>query len=590
MRFSLKQTSARSFDLSLPDHEGRTRELGFEHITELGGAIEIVPAAIVLEEAAARLLQLAAADWRMASGRIIAGAPVALVDVFVDGRIPRGDARPLPLDGRASIKRLTGDEIVVEGLVPRLSFGVRVEQLEVEQHEGRGRAALEALAARNLETTVGGFLVSVDEADVNGLEARWRTRGAGPEAETGLEISADSLAVASLSARSRAIEVEIQDLEVTGLAIRGGALSFAKVSVGKIVVRLDVAAPRARETGGDVGAARTEPPAGPRPRVDWRILDWVDGQIDVDVTVDATLPVIRRRKATHYFRVPIEKGVFNYRQVESGLSALENAVIDFDVRGHKLVIERDLPIIRLRKNLVEWRLDPDEMALARQRKVRLRTLPRFEILPSNGKSSDFKLHGLKVGPIDIELSVSPETASTSERPATVDDDAGARAATGPGEAEAGEAQAPADAEATARPVSPGELEGVLTALALRRLSIHGDVSYPEGEGVLAARVRKLAASLRGLRAGGYEIDAGAVRVQAIDPCKITFEGLKPRTVSLTVCGLKLEKVELAPQAAPVAGADAGAAGDGGAGAADPATAVSLAPGEPGDDGSSADRQ
>lgn len=586
MRFSLKQTSARSFDLSLPDHEGRTRELGFEHITELGGAIEIVPAAVILEEAAARLLQLATADWHMPSGRISAGAPVALVDVFVDGRIPRGDARSLPIDGRVGIKRLTTDQIVVEGLVPRLSCGVRIEQLEVEQHEGRGRAGLGALAVNSLETTVAGFLVSVDEADVNGLAARWRS-GAGDEAGAGVEISADTLAVTSLSARSPGIEVEIQDLEVTGLAIRGGALSFAKVTVGKIVVSLDLAALDAREAG-DAGATRAQRPAGPRSRMDWRILDWVDGQIDVDVAVDATLPVIRRRKATHYFRVPIEKGVFNYRQVESGLSALENAVIDFDVRGHKLVIERDLPIIRMRKNLVEWHLDPDEMALARRRKVRLRTLPRFEVLSSNGKSSDFKLHALRVGPIDIELSVSPEAASRSERLATADEDAGARAATSPGEAEAG-------VEPVATPVSPGELEGFLTALALRRLSIHGDVSYPDGEGMLTARVRKLAASLRGLRAGGYQIDAGAVRVQTIDPCKIVFEGLKPRMATLTVSGLRLEDVELArdpaQESAPEAEAAPEAAGDAGADPVHPAAAVSLAPDEPaGDDGSSSDRQ
>lgn len=584
MRFSLKQTSARAFDLSLPDREGRARQLGFEHITDLGGAIEIIPEAIVLQEAAARLAQVTAVEWRAGSGLITIGAPVAVMDLFVDGRIPRGHDGAMPLDGRATVKRLGTDRLVLEGFGPRISTGLRLERVDVAQGASGGEASVEAVSLAELETALGDFLVRLREAGAAGIRARWPVASGG---EGGPEVTVASVTGTGLAMRSRTLAVEAENIDVRDAAMRGGAFSVAAVSVGRLSLEIDLVALRASERADERADQRADEagvsaPARPSVRslIDWRLLDRVDGQIDVDVTVDAHLPVIRRRRATHYFRVPIEKGVFNYRQLESGLSSLENAVIDFDVRGHKLVIERDLPIIRMRKNLVEWHLDDEEMALARQRKVKLRTLPRFEIKTSNGKDSDVKLHGIEIHPINIDLSVAP-----------------------PADA----AGAPGDAAEASAPAGPGqgaqEYSGILPELTLRRLIATGSLDYPEGEGALTIKIKQLAAALRGLPLGPYVVDVGAIRVDAIEPIKIVFDGLVPRGISLTVHGLALERITVSPaagrvddRAAEAGQADAGVRAAGQAvatiaidpGAIDPSGPGVPGPGAPADPAGGAD--
>jgi hypothetical protein len=568
MRFSLKQTSARAFDISLPDHEGRVRQLGFEHITELGGAVEIAPQAILLQEAAARSFQLTAAEWRTPSGLITIGAPVAAMEVFVDGQIPRGDARSLPLDGRVTVKRLNTDSLVLEGFMPRLACGLRVERLDVAQHAPAGTATLESLGLSELETTLGNLLLRLTEASIGKVQARWPVRGVSADAgqEGGLEVTAASISATGLNVRSRALEVVADQVAVQEAAIRGRTFSLATVSVSKLSLELDLTAlathERGREQGDGTEAAAAPPRARPsiRSLIDWRFLDRVDGQIDVDVTVDAHLPVIRRRRATHYFRVPIEKGIFNYRQLESGLSSLENAVIDFDLKGDKLVIERDLPIIRMRKNLVEWHLDDEELALARQRKVKLRTLPRFEVKPGNGKNGDVKLHGIEIHPINIDLSVSPAVSpgvSPGAMPAS-SAVAGVEAGAATGEGGAVQAAEEARGEAAAAGPSTYEYLGILPELALRRLMVTGSLDYPEGEGSLAIKVKQLATALRGLPLGNVVVDVGAVRVASIDPVKIVFDGLVPRAISLTINGLELQRVTVTRAAADAAPAEAAA--------------------------------
>jgi hypothetical protein len=538
MRFSLKQTSARAFDLSLPDREGRARQLGFEHITDLGGAIEIIPEAIVLQEAAARLLQVTAVEWRTKTGLITVGAPVAVMDLFVDGRLPRGHAGAMPLDGRATVKRLSTDSLVLEGFGPRISTGLRLERIDVAQSASGGEASVEAISLAELETVVGDFLVRLHEGGAGGIRARWPVAAAGAEPEdAGIELTVASVTGTGLAMRSRVLGIQAENIDVRDAAMRGRAFSVAAVAVGKLSLEIDLVALRAgeREAGreaeraDDAGAAAPGAPERPsiRSQIDWRFLDRVDGQIDVDVTVDAHLPVIRRRRATHYFRVPIEKGIFNYRQLESGLSSLENAVIDFDVRGHKLVIERDLPIIRMRKNLVEWHLDDEEMALARQRKVKLRTLPRFEIKTSNGKDSDVKLHGIEIHPINIDLSVAPPAEASP-----------------PGDG--AEACAPAGAAGPEQAAAAQEYSGILPELTLRRLIATGSLDFPEGEGSLLIKIKQLAAALRGVPVGPYVVDVGAIRVDSIEPIKIVFDGLVPRGISLTVHGLELERVTVSP--------------------------------------------
>ncbi len=120
-----------------------------------------------------------------------------------------------------------------------------------------------------------------------------------------------------------------------------------------------------------------------------RLLDGLDGHVNVDLDLDITLPVIGTRSATHKFRLPIVDGALDYRTLESGLSRLEDELLDFALRDHALVVEVGLPLLPTRglgKAIIRWNLGAEDWELAKQQRIRLAMLPRFET--SGSSSSD----------------------------------------------------------------------------------------------------------------------------------------------------------------------------------------------------------
>ncbi|ACY18932.1 hypothetical protein [Haliangium ochraceum] len=547
MRFSLKQTSARAFDLSLPDEQGHTRKLGFENIADLGGAVEINESAVLVEQASARQAQLASALWELTQGSISAESAVTVSELFVDGQIPKASAEALPLLGRVALKRLSTDALILDGFMPRLAVGLAVEGLDLEQRAEGGQVVANALEVRTLETILGDFLLRAETVRAESAAARWgdaasAAQVAETEADTkAVDIDAGLLKANGLSARSRSIELDGDELRIHDISVRGSMYTVSKLEADKLSCTIDLTA--APVDGDEVSAEKPAAPPPPKAKpsgkpnpfvIDWRLLDRVDGELDVDATVDVHLPVIRRRKATHCFRVPIERGILNYRQLESGLSMLENAVIDFELRKNKLVIERDLPIIRMRKNLVEWDLDAEGVALAKQRRVRLRTLPHYRIVSSGdnkgGGGGDVKLQGLDLDNLRIEFSATKPTAPAKAQVVSL-------------EGGAAPAAAPAAPAAPAAVNGPQpQFEGVLSDFLLTRLSIGGELHYPDGQGILNIKIKQLLTGLRGLRVGDLRIDVGAVRLEALEDGKVHFDGMKPTKITLTLRGLALENV------------------------------------------------
>ncbi len=610
MRYVLKQTNGRSFELSIPDKHGRARMLGFDYITELDGAVEVASKLLGVDGASAREFQVVVADWHAGSVHLGIGGPILVQGLMVDGCIPLSGGQKDKLGGRAKLALLSADSLVLQGVgaespngavdgddehtgadgdgaargetgdsgkrapFPRITSTLRIEELSLEHEAGAGRLALKALAVRDLQTTIGDAVVRVKGVGAQNVNVSWQ------EGRPAVEI--DALTIDQIEVAGSAVDITVEDIAARRLRRdEDGHVHAEVLEWGKISVVFHIP-----ERKGESIAA--QPPRGPLKLpvdIDLRLLDRLDGHVEVDVTLDASLPVLGRRKATHQFRVPINRGVINYRQVERGLATLEDAVIDFDVRGHKLVIERDLPIVRLRKNLVEWHLDAEEMALARQRQVRLRTLPHFEIVSSSG-NSDIKVRSIQFGHIDIalsatgpvtpssdsadreELSQSGEMAAAGETPAAAIESEAKDAAAGDEVSSAacepppdaggdtgGDSDGDAEADGDKRAAEPDDslLDGIIPDMSLAELAVTGTLNHPEGEGAIALTLRQLALGLRGLAVAGYRIDMDGFVVEAVGPATMSFDALRPRSLSATVRGVRMRQLRLATPKPPVDG-------------------------------------
>ena len=111
------------------------------------------------------------------------------------------------------------------------------------------------------------------------------------------------------------------------------------------------------------------------PPIDWRFLDALHGNIALNLGVDLAVPVIGSIQRTYELEIPIEGGIIDFTKLERQLGAIEDAIIDFEVEDGRLILEKDIPLMA-NKTLLYWPLGPEEQRLAKDEKVRLRTLLR----------------------------------------------------------------------------------------------------------------------------------------------------------------------------------------------------------------------
>jgi hypothetical protein len=76
------------------------------------------------------------------------------------------------------------------------------------------------------------------------------------------------------------------------------------------------------------------------------------------------LPVIHRRVATHTARLAIAAGAIDFKELEHGLSLLEDTILDFEVEDRALLLERDAVLAK--KRLFAWPLDAPGVARTRR--------------------------------------------------------------------------------------------------------------------------------------------------------------------------------------------------------------------------------
>ena len=249
---------------------------------------------------------------------------------------------------------------------------------------------------------------------------------------------------------------------------------------------------------------------------DWDFLDAIDGHLNVDLFVDTKVPLLGRRRATHHFRIPIEHGTVDYRGVEDNLHWLEDAFLDIEVADGKLVLEQDLPLVPFAgKALVWWNLDAKELELARQRRVKLRTLLTPELpspAPSKRKKPSVTFHQYGLRNLDVDLSL--------RRHAEVVVGDYARVKLGSGN-------------------RPGVVE----------LKLRGDLQYHMRRELeptsVAGTLHRLSAGDTALTFDPVTIAASSVELGPLDEAKIGFQGLRPRwlTAKLAAATLRDLRVE-----------------------------------------------
>lgn len=221
--------------------------------------------------------------------------------------------------------------------------------------------------------------------------------------ETGA-VFADKLALTDVVLELAGTKVDIESLDGTHVAIEW---SSAGVRVRASSATLGAASAAAAELATRAATATPTDPAAEQQPAETStsllppalqallpLLDGLAGQLDVDLGLDLTVPVLGRRRATHKFRIPIEAGALDYRKLENDLSTLEDQLLDFSMRDETLVLEMGIPFIPTRgkgKPILRWDVQGGDLDLARENRIRLAMLPQFEMASEdNGNGSSGK--------------------------------------------------------------------------------------------------------------------------------------------------------------------------------------------------------
>ncbi len=380
--------------------------------------------------------------------------------------------------------------------------------------------------------------LTVEQVNVTGLAARHdigkaqigrvilQGLGVTLDAEGALAGQVAALAVSELQAHALDVDTHIERIAIDGIQVSGTDASIGSVAVGSIgfaASNLPIPDPFApSDKPKPIGPIKFEPPALP----DVPLLDDLQGLFNMDLTVDLAIPILKSRKATHKIKMDLIDGTFDFKVVEHGLSGLEDAVIDFEVKPGKLILEKDIPLIPFdNTTLVWWPLDPDEHQNAKKNhRVRLRRMLDFNLtefvtskleaaLNSQGGSSFFKvaLNTLCIDNLNCDVELDGPSRFEFEPFCVVTFGAEGR-------------------KAVERVKMTGAIHFAPDA-DLEPTDVHVDV-----KGALLG--------LEKLNLLGYSASVGGIEVGAVSGLKIHFNEILPDTVEGTVSNVHLSSIHV----------------------------------------------
>lgn len=550
MKIDLATLDASGFVLELTNDATPADLVAIAFAHRLGGVYAHDARRFRVEGLHAEAVSLASLTWHLAGGRVVASEGAELAKPSVDLDIPRGEAKArrgtqghvalaglrvpdlslelpeLQLGGPLEVRELDvrigakGEAVALlaaaltmpRGALTRgelaASFGA-LSLSELELHHGAHATTvkLAALALSALRLQSGALELTVDE--LRTTKARFVRTEAGD-----LELHAADVELVGLSLTAPSLRVGAARVALHGVAWVSGALSIERVSVDRSELAL--------EFGGAQSAAALPSPAprraARRAPVDLGFLDHLEGRVDVDVHVDAKVPYLKRRRATHHFRVALKAGALDYAKLEGDLSALEDALLDFAIRKGNLVLEVSPPLLSFaRKTIVEWPLDDAGRELAERKLVRLVTLARPKLpakkagaaRPEAGDES-FSLDRLDFAPIDLDLHLGGPTQIDLGPRGVVHLGAARRAAVG-------------------RLLVRGELH-------------HRAAHVAEQATTLVGSATKLRLGLEALAVAGRTLGVAELALESIDELRVTATGLRPTQLGARLGELNMRRI------------------------------------------------
>ncbi len=290
----------------------------------------------------------------------LAGASYADADVTVTGAVTleRGTV-DLDANGKLTVKAATGRAkavVVRTGDLTVALADVALEGLSVESVGDRTVIAATRVTASGITIEAGDTPITIARATATNV--RWDDR------------------------------ISVGVLDVVD----------AKLSVG-------LAAPPAP------AAAPPAPPSTALP--DLPALDALRGVVAAKVKVALDLPVLPDKTIAQSLKIPIEGGAISFGELEKSLCVLEDALLDFEVEGNRLVLELDVvPLVKFDNvTLVSWDLpEPRDRELAAAKRVRLRRLVQYRLPPAKpapapapGKKKAFRLLGIDFADVNVAL-------------------------------------------------------------------------------------------------------------------------------------------------------------------------------------------
>jgi hypothetical protein len=402
--------------------------------------------------------------------------------------------------------------IAVDDIV--ITFGATFTGMVLTVRDAEGSLSAERVELHDFSLRVGDLQLAAGAVSGRGVAIRWGAQG--------FAMDAGSLAAHALDVASGELRLALSGVDVEAFTLDGPTVMVRRATVagGRLALALASAPAAPAATSLSVPAPAPAPVASRTPFFDWRALDGLSGEIDVDVELDLTVPLIGHRKATHRLRAPIAGGALDFRALESNLSALENALIDFSVRDGGLCLERVNPLFPARghgKPIVLWDLDAPDLALAERDRVRLAVLPTARLADAAGdgeppepheprepaKKSSIALRRLALHRIDVKLALAPLHAA---------------------------------------------LTGQLRLRSVGALVLQGSVDHApdaaQRPGSVLGELSALSASLVGLSLGESLLDVGNLELANASPIELAFVDIHPTRVQVDLTRLVLEDVKL----------------------------------------------